>query len=113
MNPLHINIKDDTLDNKCYRKIIYTDPKMQIILQTLKPGDEVETEVHEVTQFLRCESGFGEVTIDDIIYDFFDDIAITVPYGKRHQIINTSAKHDLKFYTIYSKPVHSSNENKC
>lgn len=113
MEPLHIDIKEDTLNNKCYRKIVYTDPTMQIILQTLKPGEDVDFEKHPVTQFLRCEEGNGEVIIGNYVYTFRDDIAITIPLGERHKIINSSVKYDLKFYTIYSKPVHSKDEDKC
>lgn len=102
---LHVNIEEDTKINKCYRKSIYSDKTMQIILQNLKPGENVPFETHTVTQFLRCEYGSGYVVIDDKIYDFYDGVAITIPYGSRHKIVNNS-NSSLKFYTIYPEIEH-------
>jgi len=31
---------------------------------------------------------------------------VVIPAGTRHNIINTSAKKDLKLYSIYSPPEH-------
>jgi mannose-6-phosphate isomerase-like protein (cupin superfamily) len=43
--------------------------------------------------------------IDGNEYEVGDGIAIVVPAGAQHNIINTSAETQLKFYTIYS-PAH-------
>ncbi len=63
-------------------------------------------EVHpDNDQFFRFEKGQGEVFIDGHKYKVTDGSAIIVPCGAQHNVVNTSAKEDLKMYTIYS-PAH-------
>ena len=113
-NVLHINLEQDTLYNQCYRKVIYTNDNMQIILQSLQPGEEVPFETHtDVVQFIRCEKGRGIVTIDGIDYEITDGVCITIPANTEHRIFNDSKRKNLKFYTIYSKPEHTIEENIC
>ena len=63
-------------------------------------------EIHlENDQFFRFEKGHGKCIIDGNEYEISDGIAIIVPAGAEHNIINTSDKEDLKMYTLYS-PAH-------
>jgi mannose-6-phosphate isomerase-like protein (cupin superfamily) len=50
-------------------------------------------------------SGQGKVIIDGNEYEVGDGVAIVVPAGAKHNIINTSDSKELKLYTIYS-PAH-------
>ena len=111
---LHINIEYETIKNKCYRKVVYKDTNMEIILQSLKYEEIVPFEIHtESTQFIRCEDGTGIVTLFQnnsyIEYELNKDDAITIPMGTKHQIENRE-KFKFKFYTIYSKPVNDVTE---
>jgi mannose-6-phosphate isomerase-like protein (cupin superfamily) len=73
----------------------------------LKPGEEIGSEVHDaVDQFFRFEEGEGKVVIDDVEHMVHDGMAVVVPSGAKHNVINTSKKDDLKLYTIYSPPEH-------
>ncbi|NTV41367.1 MAG: cupin domain-containing protein [Candidatus Moranbacteria bacterium] len=47
----------------------------------------------------------GKCIIDDNEYELKDGVAIVVPAGAQHNIINTSETEALKMYTIYS-PAH-------
>lgn len=63
-------------------------------------------EVHEENdQFFRFEKGEGKCIIDGNESELRDGMAVVVPAGAEHNIINTSATSDLKLYTIYS-PAH-------
>ncbi len=63
-------------------------------------------EVHsENDQFFRFEKGQGKCIIDGNEYEVGDGIAVVVPAGAKHNIINTSDTEELKMYTIYS-PAH-------
>ncbi len=73
---------------------------------SLKPGEEIGKEVHELDQFLRCESGEGKAILDGVEHIVKDGTAIVVPAGAEHNIINTSPTEDMKLYTIYSPPEH-------
>lgn len=100
------NIEKATLENGNFRKVLYTGKHSQLVLMSLKPGEEIGMEVHEENdQFFRFEKGQGKVVIDGNEYDVSDGIAVVVPAGAQHNVINASDSDDLKLYTIYS-PAH-------
>jgi len=100
------NIEKETLENKNFRKVLYTAKHCQLVLMNLKPKEEIGMEVHEDNdQFFRFEKGEGKCIIDGHEYKITDGVVIIVPAGAQHNIINTSSKSELKLYTIYS-PAH-------
>jgi len=101
------NIEKDALNNNDFRHVLYTGNYSQLVLMSLKPGEEIGKEVHEtVDQFFRFEEGEGIVSIDGIEQKVGDGDAVIVPAGASHNVINTSKTADLKLYTIYSPPEH-------
>lgn len=100
------NIEKLTLDNDNFRKVIFTAQHAQIVLMSLKPGEEIGMEVHEIVdQFLRIEKGFGKVIIDGEEQEISDGTGVLVPAGSRHNVVNTS-QEEMKLYTIYAPPHH-------
>ena len=100
------DIEKLTKDNSDFRRVVYTGKHMQLVLMTLKPGEEIGAEVHEAhDQFLRFEDGEGEVVIDGATHKVEDDFAVVVPAGARHNVINTGDS-PLKLYTLYGPPEH-------
>ena len=100
------NIEKDTLENGNFRKVLYTGKHSQLVLMSLAPNEEIGMEVHEENdQFFRFEKGQGKCIIDGNEYDLSDGVAVIVPAGAQHNIINTSDSEELKLYTIYS-PAH-------
>lgn len=100
------NIEQATLENTDFRHVLYTGKHSQLVLMSLKPGEEIGMEIHsENDQFFRFESGEGKCLIDGNAYEVSDGSAIVVPAGAEHNIINTSDTQELKLYTIYS-PAH-------
>ena len=101
------DIESMTLANDNFRRVLYTGSHCQLVLMTLRPGEEIGLEVHEDNdQFFRFEAGEGRVVIDGNEYSVTDGTAVVVPAGARHNVINTSASLDLRMYTIYSPPHH-------
>ena len=101
------NIEKDTLKNENFRKVLYSSKHLQLVLMTLKTGEEIGEEVHiGIDQFFRFESGKGKCIIDGNEYDIADGDVIIVPAGSRHNVINTDASEELKMYTIYAPPHH-------
>lgn len=100
------NIEKLTLENEDFRRVLYTGKHSQLVLMSLKPGQEIGEEIHHLDQFLRCEAGKGKAVIDGVEHDFTDGVAVVVPAGAKHNFINTSPDADLKLYTIYSPPEH-------
>lgn len=101
------NIEEKTKKNTAYRKVLFTGKSHQLVLMSLKPGENIGEETHnDVDQFFRFEKGIGVVVIDGRRHKVKNGIAIIVPMGARHNVINTSNDLPLKFYTLYSKPEH-------
>lgn len=100
------NIEKSTLENNNFRKVLYTGKHSQLVLMSLAPKEEIGMEVHkENDQFFRFEKGQGKCIIDGNEYDLSDGVAIVVPAGAQHNVINISNTEELKLYTIYS-PAH-------
>lgn len=105
MKGFSANIEKETLENENFRKVLYTGKNSQLVLMSLKAGEEIGMEVHEENdQFFRFERGKGKVLIDGNEYEVMDGSAIVVPAGAEHNIMNVG-DDDLKLYTIYS-PAH-------
>ena len=99
------NIEDKSKQNSNFRQVLYTGQHAQLVVMSLKPGEEIGFEVHEVTdQFLRIESGEGKVIIGEEEKPIGDGTAIMIPAGTKHNVINTSSVAEMKLYTIYSPP---------
>jgi mannose-6-phosphate isomerase-like protein (cupin superfamily) len=107
MKGFHSNIEQDTLGNDNFRKVLYTGKHSQLVVMSLKPGEEIGTETHaDNDQFLRFEGGDGKCLIDGNEYRVSDGFAVIVPAGAEHNVVNTSDSEQLKIYTIYSPPHH-------
>lgn len=107
------NIEDATLNNKNYRKVLYTSTNlhgMQLVVMSLKPGEEIGMEKHSsADQFIRIEQGeavvqIGKTKKDVYMLDVNDSILI--PAGTWHNIVNSNDHYPLKLYTLYTPPQH-------
>jgi len=106
MKGFHGNIETLTIDNRDFRRVLYTGHHLQLVLMTLQPGEEIGSEVHDgIDQFFRFEEGEGVVDIDGIENRVEDGSGLIVPSGARHNVRNTGDK-PLKLYTLYGPPEH-------
>jgi mannose-6-phosphate isomerase-like protein (cupin superfamily) len=100
------NIETLASKNEDFRHVLYTGAHSQLVLMTLKPGEEIGKETHKaVDQFFRVEQGTGEVELAGVRTPIGPGFAVVVPAGLRHNIVNTG-KEPLRLYTIYSPPNH-------
>jgi mannose-6-phosphate isomerase-like protein (cupin superfamily) len=101
------NIEQLTLTNKNYRKVLFTGKHCQLVIMSLKPGEEIGSEVHrDHDQFIRIEQGIAVAQIGSNVHQLSDGDAIVIPAGTVHNIINPSRKTLLKLYTLYAPPEH-------
>jgi mannose-6-phosphate isomerase-like protein (cupin superfamily) len=101
------NIEQATKENENFRRVLYTAKHSQLVLMSLKPGEEIGEEVHDnIDQFFRIDAGEGKAIIEGEEHDLENGDAIVIPSGTKHNIINTSVDEPLKIYTIYSPPNH-------
>jgi mannose-6-phosphate isomerase-like protein (cupin superfamily) len=100
------DIEDATKGNNDFRRVLYTGTHLQLVLMTLRPGEEIGEETHnDRDQFFRIEDGEGALLIDGVRHKVEDDFAVIVPAGARHNVINTG-EEPLKLYTLYGPPEH-------
>jgi mannose-6-phosphate isomerase-like protein (cupin superfamily) len=102
------SIEKLTLDNDYFREVLYTGKYAQLVVMSLKPGEEIGNEVHpNVDQFFRVEQGRAEFVFDGTEkHAAKSGDAVIVPAGTYHNVINKSKIKKLKLYTIYSPPNH-------
>ena len=106
MSEFVINIEKATLGNDNFRKVLNTATNSQLVVMSLQPGEDIGSEVHDLDQFIRFESGRGKVILDGKEYEVEDDWAVVIPAGVEHNVINTSDNEKMKLYSIYSPPEH-------
>lgn len=99
-------IEDQTEANKDFRHVLYTGQNLQLVLMSLKPGQDIGAETHAMhDQFFRIEQGKGQVVIDGVTHKVKSGTGIVVPAGALHNLVNTGDKA-MKVYTIYGPPNH-------
>jgi mannose-6-phosphate isomerase-like protein (cupin superfamily) len=101
-----VNIEELTEANKDFRQVLYTGQNLQLVLMSLKPGQDIGAETHAThDQFFRVEKGKGKIVIDGVSQKLKSGAGIVVPAGALHNLINTGDK-PMKIYTIYGPPNH-------
>lgn len=100
------NIERASLENENFRKVLYTDERLQLVVMSLLPKEDIGMEVHELDQFIRVEAGEGKAVLNSVEHTLCDGSVVIVPQGTSHNIINTSATKPLKLYTLYAPPNH-------
>ena len=102
-----VDIEAKTLENENFRDVLFTAGHSQLVVMTLRPGEEIGMEHHDGRdQFIRVEAGEGEAIIDGERHRLRDGWAVVIPSGAEHNIVNTSRSEPLRLYTIYSPPEH-------
>jgi mannose-6-phosphate isomerase-like protein (cupin superfamily) len=100
------DIEAVTEANPDFRQVLYTGKNLQLVVMSLKPGEDIGVETHTThDQFFRVVKGKGEVVIDGITHKVKSGTGIVVPAGALHNLVNTGDKA-MKFYTIYGPPNH-------
>ena len=100
------DIEKETLENADYRRVLYTAEHSQLVLMSLKSGEEIGEEVHTLDQFIRIEQGTAKFVLNKTEeHTVVAESAVIIPSGTAHNVINIG-DDDLKLYTIYSPPEH-------
>lgn len=106
MNGYVANIEQEALANENFRKVLYTDERVQLVVMSLLPNEDIGEEVHQLDQFIRIEAGEGKSVLDREESVLKDGSVVIIPAGTKHNIVNTSAAAPLKLYTLYAPPNH-------
>lgn len=107
MSGYSINIEQKTLAGNNFREVLYTTQRSQLVIMTLQPGEEIGLERHEGhDQFIRVEAGEGVAILNGEKHTLEDGVAVVIPAGTEHNVINTSADRPMRLYTLYTPPEH-------
>ena len=106
-----INIEKETLDNKYFRKVLFTNKKQQLAVMNLSNYSDIGFEKHaKISQFIRVESGSGVALFTkngkNVKTRIKEGSVVIINPGMCHNII--AGKNGLKLYTNYSPPNHPS-----
>lgn len=101
-----VRLETDTENNTHFRKVINTTKLFQLVLMSLKPGEDIGLETHTGDQFIRIDAGEATAELDGEATDMSTGDAVIIPAGVKHNITNSSETKDLKIYAIYSPPEH-------
>ena len=97
------NIEKAAEKNTTFRTVLYT--ASQLVVMSLKLGEDIGAEVHKLDQFFLVEEGEGKAGLDGVEHHIRPGFAVLVPAGTRHNIINGSSR-PMKLYTLYAPPNH-------
>jgi mannose-6-phosphate isomerase-like protein (cupin superfamily) len=106
MKSFHGDLKEMAKHNEFYRQVLFTGAHAQLVLMSLRPGEEIGAEVHGVDQFFYGVDGEGLIEIEGEKVEFEKGDAVFVPAHARHNVVN-SGEEPLKLFTIYSPPEHA------
>ncbi|MDB4769414.1 cupin domain-containing protein [bacterium] len=102
MKIFSIDIEEETLVNKKYKKKVYLDGNMKVTLMSLKPGEKIPLEIHKhTTQFIRIEYGYGTLESGTTKVQLSDGIVAVIPEGTKHVVYNRGNDY-LKLYSVYA-----------
>ena len=104
-DPYVSDLKHAAKENEFFRKVVFTGTGGQLVLMSLRPGEEIGTEVHDVDQLLYAVDGKGEAILGGVGHEFDKGTVVCVPAGVEHNIINTGDE-PLKLFTVYAPPQH-------
>lgn len=105
MNGYVANVEQLALENSYFRKVLYTDTRLQLVVMSLAAGEDIGEESHQLDQFIRVEKGEGKAVLDGVEQPLTAGSAVIIPLGTRHNIVNTGIE-SMKIYTLYAPPNH-------
>jgi len=101
----YVDIEKKTKENNYFREVLFTSQLIQLVVMSLKPGEEIGLETYlDTDQYISVEDGNGKATVDEIVYELKSGSALVIPAGTEYNIVNTSATGALKLYNVYIPP---------
>ena len=73
------SIENAAQKNETFRTVLYTAKNCQLVVMSLKPGEDIGAEVHKLDQFFRVEEGEGKAVLDGVEHEINPGFAILVP----------------------------------
>ena len=98
------NLLKEALENYDFRKVLWAGEYIQVVVQSLKAGEETETETHEEDQISTIVGGEGEVTLgEDEPKGICPGDSVLIEGGMKHCFKNVG-EGDLCILVFYAPP---------
>ena len=106
--PFSADVERLAEQNDDFRRVLHTGPNVQLVLMSLRTGEEIGRETHDVEQCFFVIDGDGRVEADGRTTPLSDGDVACVPGGTAHNVVN-AGDEPLKLLTLYSPPEHAPN----
>lgn len=101
----HFTIATVAESSADFRRVLWTGEHSQLVIMTIKPGEEIGEEVHEDNdQLLTFVSGTGTAIVAGESREVTQGDLVAVSAGTVHNFVNTGP-NPLVLYTVYG-PAH-------
>lgn len=90
-------------DNDYFQREVYLDKRVQVVLMSLAPGEEIGTETHRADQSTFFVAGHGQAIVDGATSSVSANHMIVIPQGAKHNIVNKGSE-PLKLFSVYAPP---------
>ncbi len=107
MSMYQVDIAAAARSNDAFRRVLHTTGHVQLVVMTLRPGEDIGAEVHEHNdQVLTFVDGSVRAEVGDDTSQVGQGDVVVVPAGTRHNFTNVG-DGPVRLYTLYSPPDHS------
>lgn len=105
MMQYHDDILKAARTNTNFRKVLATTANAQLVVMSLKAGEDIGEEVHTLDQYLVFVEGRGVAVLNGEKSEVMAGHCVVVPAGTMHNFINNGSI-PVKLYTVYAPAQH-------
>lgn len=103
----HVDIAAAAWSNEAFRRVLHTTERVQLVVMTLRPGEDIGREVHEHNdQVLTFVEGTVRAEVGGDVTQVGSGTIVMVPAGTEHNFVNIG-EDPVRLYTLYSPPDHA------
>lgn len=103
----HVDIEAAARANDAFRRVLHTTGHVQLVVMTLRAGEDIGSEVHEhIDQVLTFVDGVVRAEVAGQTREVGPGDLVVVPAGTQHNFTNVGTE-PARLYTIYAPPDHA------
>lgn len=101
---------DEALANSAFRHVLQTGKNLQVVLMSLKPGEDIGTETHPTDQLVLVAGGEASFTLEALQGTLKMGDSLFIPGNAVHDVRAIGEK-ELQLISLYAPPEHESTEH--
>lgn len=96
---------DEALANDAFRHVLQTGKNLQVVLMSLKPGEDIGTETHPTDQLVLVAGGEATYRVKDATGTLKMGDSLFIPGGVVHDV-RAAGEKELQLISVYAPPEH-------